>query len=67
MEKIKQCELNNLYGNADIIRALKARRLRWVGHVARMGDGRRAHKLLQGKLVGKRHSRPKIGWEDNGI
>ena len=40
---------HNLYVNAGIIRTLKSRRLRWAGHVARMGDGRKAHKLLLGK------------------
>ena len=30
-------ELHNLYGNANIIRTLKSRRLRWAGHVARIG------------------------------
>ena len=41
-------ELHNLYGNADIIRTLKSRRLQWAGHVARMGDARGAHKILLG-------------------
>ena len=61
-------ELHNLYRNADIIKTLKSRRLRWAGHVARMGDGRRAHKILLGKPEGTRpRGRPKIRWEDNII
>ena len=47
-------ELDDLYGNADRVRMLKSRRLRWEGHVARMGDGRRAHKFSLGKPNGKR-------------
>ena len=46
-------ELHNLYGNANIIRMFKSRRLQWAGHVAQMGDGRRAHKLLLGKPEGE--------------
>ena len=61
-------KLHNHYGNADIIRTLKSRRLRWAGHVARMEDGRRAQKLLVGKPEGKRpRGRPKMRWEDNII
>jgi hypothetical protein len=33
-------ELHNLYSSPDIIRHIKSRRMRWAGHVARMGDGR---------------------------
>ena len=55
-------------GKADIIRILKSCRLRWAGHVARMGDGRRARKILIGKPEGTRpRGRPKIRWEDNII
>ena len=54
--------------NATIIRMLKSRIFRWAGHVARMGDGRNAHKLLLGKPEGKRScGRRKIRWEDNII
>ena len=51
-----------LYGNADIIRRLKSRRLRWADHVARMRDGRNGHKILRGKPEGTRPcGRSKIG------
>ena len=47
---------------------LKSRRLRWAGYFTRMGDRRRAQKLLLGRLERKRSpSRPKIKWEDNII
>ena len=35
--KLHIVELHNLYGNADIIKTLTSRILRWAGHVARMG------------------------------
>ena len=54
-------QLHNFYGNADII-TLKSRRLCWAGHVASIGDGRRAHKLLLGKPEGKYpNGKPKGG------
>ena len=43
-----------------------SRRLRWVGHVARMVEGRSAFKILTGKSVEKRSlGRPRHRWEDN--
>ena len=60
-------ELHNLYGNADIT-TLKSCRMWWVGHIAQMGDGRRAQKILLGKPEEMRsHGRLKIRWEDNII
>ena len=45
---------------------IKSRRLRWVGHVARMEEGRSAFKMLTGKPTGKRPlRRPRRRWEDN--
>jgi hypothetical protein len=44
----------------------KARRLRWAGHVARMGEGRCVYRVLVGKPEGKRPlERPRRRWEDN--
>ena len=41
-------------------------RMRWAGHVARMGEGRGVHRVLVGKTWGKRpQGRPKLRWEDN--
>ena len=49
-----------------IVRVVKSRRMRWAGHVARMGEGRRVHRLLVGKPEGKRPlGRPRCRWEDN--
>jgi hypothetical protein len=58
-------ELHNLYSSADIIRRIKARIMRWAGHVARMGEGRDAYRVLVGKPEGKGPlERPKRRWED---
>ena len=42
-------ELHSLYRSPNIVRVIKSRRLRWVGHVARMEEGRSAFKILTGK------------------
>jgi hypothetical protein len=45
---------------------IKSRRMRWAGHVARMGKKRNAYRILVGKLKGKRPlGRPKRRWVDN--
>ena len=55
-----------MYSSPDIIWAMKSRRMRWVGHVARMEEGRDVHKVLVGKPEGKRPlGRPSCRWEDN--
>jgi hypothetical protein len=46
--------LHNLYSSPDIIRQVKSRRMRWAGHVARMGEGRNVYRVLVGKPEGKR-------------
>jgi hypothetical protein len=63
--KLHNEELNNLYSSPDIIRQVKSRRMRWVGHVARMGEERKVYKVLVGKPEGKRPlGRPRRRWED---
>ena len=47
-------ELNGLYYSPNIVRVIKSRRMRWAGHVARMGEERGAYRVLVGKPVGKR-------------
>ena len=47
-------ELHSLYRSLDLVRVIKSRRLRWVGHVARMEEDRSAFKSLTGKPIGKR-------------
>ena len=49
-----------------IVRVVKSRRMRWTGHVARMGEGRGVHRVLVGRPEGKRPlGRPRRRWEDN--
>jgi hypothetical protein len=47
-------ELRDLYSSPSIIRIIKSWRMRWAGHVARMGEKRNAYRLLVGKPEGKR-------------
>jgi hypothetical protein len=47
-------ELRNLYSSPDTIRHIKSRRMRWAGHVARMGEERNVYRVLVGKPEGKR-------------
>ena len=49
--KLHNEELNNLYCSPNFVRAIKSRRMRWTGHVARMGDRRGVYKVLVGKLM----------------
>ena len=59
-------QLNGLYSSPNIVRVIKSRRMRWVGHVARMGEERRAYRALVGKPEGKRPvGRPRRRWVDN--
>jgi hypothetical protein len=52
--KIYNEEFHNLYSSPSIIRFIKSRRMRWAGHVARMGEKRNVYRLLVGKPEGKR-------------
>jgi hypothetical protein len=59
-------ELYTLYSSPNIIRVIKSRRLRWAGHVARMGERTGAYRALVGKPEGRRPlGRPRRRWEDN--
>jgi len=64
--KLHNDELKDLYSLPNIVRVVKSRRIRWAGHVARMGEGRGVHRVLVGKHEGKRPlGRPRRRWEDN--
>jgi len=59
-------ELNDLYSSPNIVWVIKSRRMRWAGHVARMGEERGAYRVLLGKLEGRRPlGRPRRRWVDN--
>jgi len=48
------------------VRVVKSRRMRWAGHVARMGQERGVYRVLVEKPEGKRPlGRPRRRWEDN--
>jgi hypothetical protein len=57
-------ELRNLYSSEDIMGQIISRKMRWAGHVARMGEGRNMYRVLVGKPEGKRPlGRPRHCWE----
>jgi hypothetical protein len=64
--KLHNWELHGLYSSPSIVRVIKARRMRWAGHVARMGEVRSAYNILVGRPEGRRPlGRPRRRWEDN--
>jgi hypothetical protein len=64
--KLHNEEQHDLYSSPSIVRVIKARRMRWAGHVARMGEVRVAYNILVGKPEGRRPlGRPRRRWEDN--
>jgi len=64
--KLHNEELNDVYCSPNIVRVIKSRRIKWAGHVARMGERRGVHSVLVGNHERKRPlCRPRLGWEDN--
>jgi hypothetical protein len=64
--KLHEDEQHDLYSSPSIIRIIKSSRMRWVGHVARMGEKRHMYRLLVGKPEGNRPlGRPRLRWMDN--
>jgi hypothetical protein len=58
--------IHRLYSSPSIIRMIKSRKMRWAGHVARMGAKRNWYRILVGKPEGKRPlGRPRRRWVDN--
>ena len=58
-------EVNILYCSPNIVREIKWRRMRWAGHVARMGEERGVYRVLVGKPEGRRPlGRPRRRWVD---
>jgi hypothetical protein len=64
--KLHNDELHSLYSSPNIVRVMKSRRIRWTGHVARMGERRGVYRVLIGRPEGKRSlGKPRRRWEDN--
>jgi hypothetical protein len=64
--KIHNEMINDLYYSTHIIWVIRSRTMRWMGHVARLGDRRGAYRVLVGRPKGKRLvGRPRLRWEDN--
>ena len=64
--KLRNEELNDLYFSPNIVWMIKSRRMRLVGHVACVGEGRGVYGVLVGKPAGKKPlGRPGRRWEDN--
>ena len=65
-KKLHHEERSGLYCLPNIVRVIKSRRMRWEGHVARMGEERGVHRVLVGKPEVKRpFGRPRRRWENN--
>jgi hypothetical protein len=60
-------EFHNLYSSPNIIRQIKSRRMRWAGHVARMGEDRKVYKVLVGKPKGNCLLRTPRQHQEDGI
>ena len=64
--KLHNEEHNDLYSTPNIVGVIKSRRMRRVGHVARMGEWRGVYRISVGKPEGKRPlGKPRRRWEDN--
>jgi hypothetical protein len=63
--KLHNEELHGLYSSPGIVRVIKARRMRWAGHVARMGEVRGSYILVGGPEGRRPLGRPRRRWEDN--
>jgi hypothetical protein len=64
--KLHNEELRELYSSPSIIRIIRSRRMRWAGHVARIGEKKNAYRLMVVKPEGKRPiGRPRHRWVDN--
>jgi hypothetical protein len=65
--KLHDEELHNLYSSPSIMRMIKSRRMRWAGHVARMGGEEECMKDIGGKVRRKEPlGRPRCRWEPSG-
>jgi hypothetical protein len=51
--KLHNDELHSLYSSPNIVRVIKSRRMRWEGHVARIGEGRGVYEVRRQETTGK--------------
>jgi len=66
LRRLHNEELNDLYSSPNIVRVIKSRRMRWSGHVVRMGEERGVYRVLVGIPEGKKQlGRPRRRWVDN--
>ena len=66
LRRLHNEELNDLYSSPNTARVIKSRRMKWVGHVVRMGEESGVYSVLVGKPEGKRPlGRPRRRWVDN--
>jgi hypothetical protein len=64
--KFHNDELHSLYSSPNIFRVIKSRRMKWVGHMAHMGEGRDVYRVLVSRSEGKRPlGRPRHRWKGN--
>jgi hypothetical protein len=59
--KLHNDELHSLYSSPNVVRVIKSRRMRWAGHVARMGEWTGVYRVLVGRPGARDH------WEDLGV
>jgi len=61
-------ELNRSINREDIVKFIKAQRIRWLGHVERMEVGVMPRKMMEGRLfIGRRRGRPHLRWMDDDV
>ena len=54
-----------MYRSPNIVRAIKSRRLRCTGHIAKMEEGKNAFKIVTGKTTEESFRKARRRWEDN--
>jgi hypothetical protein len=61
-------EIDKLIEGADIVRFIKAKRIKWLGHIQRMEQARPTRKLLDWKPMGTRPvGRPRQRWQEDAM